>query len=263
MLVDIFVHWRRSLQLLHPHKLRLFFLVTLKTALEAAKNLLQYFWWACSLLLLMEWVSLHFLHTHLIAFVSMGLYYVLFFATLLAVRPTIERKDEDYFSSYMLSWRFIAMSLLWLIPHISGPLVASAFYGVPLGLLLWPLIILSCFFLLDAPLRFGQVTMSLRRSARILWRCLPIFGVFALYLMSLHSISGPAQLWPLAKTMHGIDPYASTMLISLFGWFLVGLEFFVRQFLTIFFLSFCCMYYLKIKYEQYGQLYGNQVQGDS
>lgn len=265
----ILTQWKDSLQLFTPKRLRLFLLVVLKSALSAIKLLAQYFWWMYALLLLVEWVSPHFWHTKIVAAASMSVCFVLFYGSLLALRPALERKDADYFYRYLRSWRIAYLGLLWVAPSLLGcaggaflswlNLPAIGSLGTVLFLLYWPIIIMSCFFMLDAPLHPSSLVKSIWRGSKLVVHGIPIYLFFALYLTVLHLMYGPVQLWPAATIGHGFDPYANTLLASLIGWILVSFEFLLRHCVTVLFLSCSCMYYVKAKYEKYSFLYGNQT----
>lgn len=121
--------WIDSLQLLKPKNLQLFALVTLKSIVEAYKLLFKYWWWLFVLLAgcyaIFLWPStveqqLNVGHYTLLA--SRLLYQLLFFATCLATRPSIAKKDCTYFRSHMFAFLYMAVYLaivpipLWPTP---------------------------------------------------------------------------------------------------------------------------------------------------
>lgn len=102
--------WIDSVQLLRPKNLKLFVLVTLNAILQAYKLLLKYWWW-----LLIFAIGCG------IAVIWMGnsagwgfrlSEQLLLFATCLATRPSVAKKDCAYFRSHMFAFLYIAVYLL-------------------------------------------------------------------------------------------------------------------------------------------------------
>jgi hypothetical protein len=108
--------WIDSLQLLKPKNLQLFALVTLKSIVEAYKLLLKYFWWLFVLTLVcgvaVRWNPASFATAH------SWLYQLLLFATCLATRPSVAKKDCAYFRAHMFAFVYVAIYLIIWPPHL-------------------------------------------------------------------------------------------------------------------------------------------------
>lgn len=117
--------WIDSLRLLKPKNLQLFAMVTLKSIIEAYKLMFKYFWWlvlviAAFLLFVPDYRAVIYAHDIAnIAFYAQmtGIAYLLYTLLLLAVcfitRPSVVKKDCNYFRTQYK--KIILYWLLWVI----------------------------------------------------------------------------------------------------------------------------------------------------
>src|SRR6185295_3171006 len=121
--------WIDSLRLLKPKNLKLFALVTLKSIGEAYTLIFKYFWWVLLLMLFYVFVALmgffyldasEFPGTILMqmaaAFKSFPriLFLFLFYIICVITRPSIEKKDWNYFKSQLFPFIYLLILLLCL-----------------------------------------------------------------------------------------------------------------------------------------------------
>jgi hypothetical protein len=98
-------------------------MVTIKSIIEAYKIMFRYWWWLIGLMVIWYFISPKLCIVHGVDIASRWSYQLLFFATCLATRPSIMRKDWEYFRSQIIYFGYIAAYLLiapvWLWPVLS------------------------------------------------------------------------------------------------------------------------------------------------
>lgn len=193
--------WRDSL-LVIPQQFKLFFMVTAKASIDTYHILFTRLWWVVLLDVLLfftvslvhDWVPKTVLVNFLYLFVSQ---YFLFFMLVLAIRPSVLKKDNAYFLSYWFYFLFLLLFMAALY------LVLTALFLFKLGFLkpifmiqtpfvVSPLVIFFTLFLLDSDGTVGQGIKSAARSIKMVWYnypfCLISYTVFC-YVLS------PLVLW--------------------------------------------------------------------
>lgn len=255
MFAHLFSRWSIAVKLLKPQNFKLFLLVALNTARRALVLLGGYFWWLYALMVLMTLIA----HHVAVSPLAILIHFIIFLVTLLAVRTSTEPKDFNYFMSYLLSLRTVALFLLWLSAfslYCGGIIVysCSALSMCALGLyLLWfislfflPYISLCAFFLLDDALSPRALYNALYRSLLFIINFMPICFVFGVIGAWAYQFLG----------LHTVIPYAfnfahHTFLTSLGEWLWIILMVSFREIIKIFFLSCMCMLYVKMKHDNY------------
>lgn len=98
--------WGDSLKLLLPANLKEWGLLTLNGSLLTYKTLFKYFWW----LIVAIAIMVHFDRPYLLPY-TLGLIAIWCFVSILAARPSVEKKDSRYFAQY---WAHALVALLIL-----------------------------------------------------------------------------------------------------------------------------------------------------
>ncbi len=182
--------WKNAVTLFYPSNFKLFILITIRSIVEAYKILLRYWWW---LLVLISGATLFgWSDTGFFFFLSVVLNYVFIFVFVLATRPSLNKKNVVYFSSYLplflptfagfLSIKFLEVSL----PNIIGIdmdqwqslflLVKSFSYATQ---------VFFIFFFLDSDHTIKQLLQSLLRSVKMATYNYPICLFFGLIILGL------------------------------------------------------------------------------
>jgi len=194
--------WQDSLKILLPKNLKLFSLVTLKAIVECYKVLLRYWWWLIvlfgAIIIFKEWLwygvinrslfvltyfSKKFLGVHIISWLDMALNILsqlFIFIVCLATRPSVTKKDVNYFKSYLPYFCYVLILLLpmgltfffrhWLLSKLFNSLVVFDVYWFIT--LFWltaasPVYIFFLLFFLDSNKRPKQFFLSFYRSFKM------------------------------------------------------------------------------------------------
>lgn len=157
----ILVSWLDSLKLFAPKNFIKFAQIVLKSWMKMYWTLMRNFWW-----LFIGGIVALFVRTHWIIF--MGLLILWFLLIILAVRPSLQRKDFCYFGDNLIYG--FPLLILFAIPCC---LPMEIVYIVA------PLLILTMFFLCDSGLNFTRVIMSPFHATVMAFNNLPIYAILA------------------------------------------------------------------------------------
>jgi len=172
--------WADSLSLLKPKNLKLFLLVTVKSIIDAYKVLLKY-WWCLFAIIVLLYGAI-FLQVDIVTCLwadKMATYFfydILVFATLVAVRPSLEQKNWAYFRRYIIY--VVPVILIYFVPLVLLTLIL-----LPLGLLIpvtvvmSPVYIFSTLFLLDSPGKLKDFLRSFLRALKMVIYNFPLLIV--------------------------------------------------------------------------------------
>ncbi len=195
--------WKDSLKTLLPKNLKLFSLVTLKAIVECYKVLLRYWWWFILLLgavtifkvwlwygvinrssFVLTYGAKKFLGVSILVWPDMALAVLsqlFIFIVCLATRPSVTKKDVNYFTSYLPYFCYVFILLLpmglpfffrhCLLLKLFNSL--AVFYAYWFIILLWltatsPVFIFFLLFLLDSDKRPKQFVLSFYRSFKMI-----------------------------------------------------------------------------------------------
>jgi hypothetical protein len=192
--------WIDSLTLLKPKNAQLFIMVTLKSIIEAYKLMFKYWWWAIVLMVGCDIAPLFF-PALAPAFIegswrgemvdaSRWLYQLLFFATCVATRPSVMKKDCAYFRSQMYAFLYIIIFLA-LMPKLFWPTALS------------PLYIFLVLFFLDSPKAPKNFFLSMWYALKMIIFNYPLLAIMGIvfYVPVWLYYSSPIWLAPLAKNV--------------------------------------------------------------
>jgi hypothetical protein len=133
--------WADSLTLFKPKNLQAFVLMTFKSIVETYKIVGHYFWWVILLIVmcavapyfinLHEYMVYNIQYKHVFFIVSVCLYQLLFIATCLSARSSIEQKDSQYFIAQfkrmIFVWLFVSLFVVLFVADFDyvGSLITS------------------------------------------------------------------------------------------------------------------------------------------
>ena len=208
--------WKNSIKFFYPKNVKLFALVTLKSIVECYKVLLRYWWWFMLLfgavIIFKAWswyvitnpvasvASTHvirkFLGVHLLAWLDIVIHILsqfFIFIVCIATRPSVAKKDFNYFVSYLPYFCYVFLLLLpmglpifyhhWLVLKLSNLLVI--FFEYWFVHLFWltatsPVYIFFLMFFLDSDKRPKQFVLSFYRSFKMIIYNYPLCWLFVM-----------------------------------------------------------------------------------
>lgn len=161
----LLAQWKDSLKLFHKANLTLYILGCLNTAKLAGWLMIKHFWWAYVIL-----ISLHIGHLpkihgaipNLATNATILLHILLLFGYLLSMRPSIEPKTSQYYTSYLAGLWAVAASYL-LVQQYLLPVAA---------------IVLLFFF--DSTLTLRDYVASWQRTGKLVFYLLPAVGIISI-----------------------------------------------------------------------------------
>lgn len=182
--------WQESLGLLHWNTSKLLFLASLNTFVRAASLIMKYFWW---LIIAIIALNIGTLYKNTGTFHVFSLYasiillnmYLFYF--LLAVRPSVERKDFCYFFRYFPALIIFILSAFPYIFNLSNNLVLSLLSSL-IGHLIFICMNYSTFFFLDSDLSLSSLIPSIKRGFTLVWSFLPGIMLFNLIIFTISII---------------------------------------------------------------------------
>lgn len=179
--------WLNSLKIFLPPEINFFSLLSLNSFIRTWQIVLRYFWW-----LLLAIPAIIFLQSYAIQYsfyANIGLSLIqtlVIFILYLAIRPSVQPKDYQYFFSYvkhcLIFWfyfivlMFVASGifsvalLMAFSMHIGGLL---AFFMHACSTLAIAVFMFSFFFFLDSQLSFKNLNLSFWRGIKMVWYGLP------------------------------------------------------------------------------------------
>jgi hypothetical protein len=256
--------WKDSLSIFTPKKFKLFFLVTLNALKQAYQVFFKYWWWlfvTYVLIDLSELLQLRFLYqmrSDLIGetILASAVYGLLLFIFFLSMRPSVDRKNLRYFSSYCLHGLYYLLGIVTLTgfsylgmfaikntltPHFSLFIAACASYSF--ALLIIVLQYFFAMFLLDNEASLSATFMALYRAAKMVLYNLPFVIAMMVFTIFMYLL-----LICLMILIGYISDYSLSYAISL----IVSLVFFLWLFITMTFsICFVANFYTQKLYEQY------------
>jgi hypothetical protein len=229
--------WIGSLRIFLPANFKLLFLVTLNAWIQALKIIFKYFWWLIVLIPLMQsgilGVQIYSLLLINILTIALGV------ITILAIRPSVQKKDMRYFLGYW--YHFILFKLYWVIVGFIMTIILSPialFFGKPFfaisSFFFFYLYSYGMFFFLDARATVVNAGISFLRGLRMTIYGLPfniIVGIFFGYLYFFIM-----RLVPPSLVMNIIISYCYWLLLFV---------------VTSFFLTLLNNFYIKQAHENY------------
>ncbi len=255
ILTKILSTWRDTLKFLKWSEFKLILLVSLKSSIDAIKLLIKYFWWLL-IIRSIPWLS----GTASLALLLSGITsYVLFYAMILALRPSLERKNFQYFINYAghlpgLFVTGIVFVLCVIIPlmialyggsaiifkmHWIIKLVSALIMGIVLVMAGISSVLPSLFFL-DSEGRFADVWRSFKLGIKIGVYFAPLFFIPLIFISTLVSIPAYIIAFIFAKLPFVLPPVIVMVctLLALIGSYIFG----------IFYWAVFINYYTKIKH---------------
>lgn len=209
-MVSLFRSWGNSIKLLQLNSLKEWGLLTLKGSIGTYQLLFKYFWWLLGIIGVLTYLSIHYKYYIFLLPYSFLVMTVWFFCSLLAARPSVLRKDFNYFLGY---WAYGLAALCIIL------IIGAVWFAIGVGWyqLLWPIILqspfsgiwydsyvsrymayfmyfalflvkpvlFSLFFLCDAHLSISAILKSIWSGIKLLWYLLPLCIVIGLVLKSI------------------------------------------------------------------------------
>ncbi|MCK4265199.1 hypothetical protein KAW80_02455 [Candidatus Babeliales bacterium] len=242
--------WRESLAQFKWADLKILFLLSFKASFSAIKSLLVSFWWLLfivipsitTLCLYLFKIDINLLISQqslltkprsflFFIFVSYIIFGLLHFLSLLALRPSLERKDIYYFlGSFRYFLGFFLISILFVVLF-----KWATFFLIPMLL-----------FYLDSEGRFKDIFVSVKKGAKLVLYFLPFFLIINILLFLVAGIAGLS---------FGLIFGTMIFLFGLKSWQVIGFLIFI---LPSFFLivstimsSYLVNYYSKVKHSHY------------
>lgn len=172
--MELIKNWRDSLTIFIPGNFKLFGLVTLNAYVQSMKVMVRYFWWLILLIAGLAWFG------YSSVLVSASLYYGL--VMLMAIRPSLHKKDGAYFAEYSLHGIkfFLGYSCIAIFVLLPFVLIANylEFTSIALGeAVLKPLYWLWAFFFFDSEKTLSSFFKSIDRVYIMTWRNIPFFVI--------------------------------------------------------------------------------------
>lgn len=184
--------WKESLLIYKPKNLKLFLLVTIKSALQTYGYLIYHFWWLFLALVLVDvgcyypecllpgslWVLLNVL--------IRGLFLLVIF---MLSRPSVPLKNFHYIMEQLYRFGF-GFLVLYILFHM---LITSVQILIA-GLIMMPIFICALLFYLDSAGSLVDIGLSLWRGIKMYAYNMPFFVVAAIivsaiwYCLPIHSI---------------------------------------------------------------------------
>ena len=233
--------WKESVSFFAWENLRLFFLAVLNNVYRSLTIGLSYFWWLFLVvigarMMAAEWAE------------NVALLLVYFFLILIA-RPSVERKDTNYFFLYLYKfpgylilcfmfyfcWFLLSLVFTSYCPLFLSNDISCSGFMLFFSVLIPRLTMLSLLFYMDLNSTIKNIFVAGFNSLKFCWYFFPVGIVFILaeaFLLSLPQILGFFITWQ----VHNSQLFRVISLIP------VGL-------VRLFALSMMTLYYVKIKYQ--------------
>jgi hypothetical protein len=234
---NVFSNWKDSLEIFKKKNVFLFLLASLNTFRRSLVLLVKYFWWLFAMLLCVD-VYVSFYGSPVLwqysMFVAQVVFSFIHAYALLAARPSIERKDIRYFSTYMQKFTGVIGVLLgyylFFLLHVSF----FIFF-------IW----IFAFHYFDSKSGFKNCLVSFVASFKIIFYYLPVFivfGVFKFLLDHMIYVYRDLKLWGINylfgsnKIMFLIVDHCVMVLFGL---------------ISLLFISFVSIYYTRSKHKNF------------
>ncbi|MCX5925170.1 MAG: hypothetical protein NT124_02645 [Candidatus Dependentiae bacterium] len=189
--------WKESLDILRPHNLKLFMLVTLNTFVQGCKVFMRsVIWWFIPLIIAYNYFFNTVVRDLLYsvgdqAFINYVTIVLpmngVFFLSSLMIHPSVKRKTIGYF----FSWRNLIIGLIYFIYTsficytlvFRGPFVPTLLHGI-IAMIIWMIYsVLFLFFLLDSDISLAAIGQSMVRAAKMVLYNAPAFLLIMILLL--------------------------------------------------------------------------------
>ncbi|MBS1988642.1 hypothetical protein JST56_06680 [Candidatus Dependentiae bacterium] len=182
--------WQESLGLLHWSTSKLLFLASLNTFIRAIGLIIKYFWWLIVAIIAFNIGALYKntgIFHEICLYSSIVLLNMYLFYFLLAVRPSVERKDFCYFFRYFPALIIFILSAFPYIFSFGNNFVLSLLSSL-LGHFLFIFMNYSTFFFLDSDLSLSSLIPSIKRGFALVWSFFPGIMLFNLIIFTISII---------------------------------------------------------------------------
>ncbi|MCK4650587.1 hypothetical protein KAT08_00245 [Candidatus Babeliales bacterium] len=230
--------WLDSLEVFKKKNLYLFFLVSLNTLKRSIFILVKKFWWLFLFFLFFN-LYVSFFKSEFLIIIHQFLFSVIicffYFISFLVVRPTIEKKDFDYFGKYFPKF----FSFLFIILFI---------LRIPIIPIFW----MYSLFYLDSKGGIEQSFFSLRKAFQVVFYYFPAFLIFGFGEMLLNYLLCFFNRFNAFITAYFL--WNSKFLIFTLNQFIFLIVFFAK----LFFVCVLSLYYTREKHKDFNFFFSEE-----